>query len=90
MPYTASDYRFTVGNGAVYAICMKCPEDGKFTVRSLKTYPDHNKPEFQGIIGSVQLLGVGEVAWTADEDGLHVDAPGVKSDWPVVLKVCLR
>ena len=90
VPYTASDYRFTVGNGAVYAICMKCPEDGKFTVRSLKTHPDHNKPEFQGIIDSVQLLGVGEVAWTADEDGLHVDAPGVKSDWPVVLKVCLR
>ena len=74
----------------VSVCCMKCPEDGKFTVRSLKTHPDHNKPEFQGIIDSVQLLGVGEVAWTADEDGLHVDAPGVKSDWPVVLKVCLR
>ena len=90
VPYTAEDYRFTVGDGAVYAICMKCPEDGKFTVRSLKTKPDHNKPEFQGIIDRVLLLGVGEVQWTADEDGLHVCAPGIKSDWPVVLKVCLR
>ncbi len=90
VPYTSGDYRFTTGSGAIYAICMKCPEDGCFTVKSLKANPDPHKPEFQGIIRSVELLGHGAVAWDREEDGLHVRAHGLKSDWPVVLKVVLR
>ena len=90
VPYTSQDYRFTVGNGAIYAICMKSPEDGKFTVRSLNTASDHNLPEFQGIIEKVELLGHGPVSWQADEKGLHVAAAPLESDWPVVLKVTLK
>jgi alpha-L-fucosidase len=90
VPYTSEDYRFTVANGAIYAICMKCPKDGRFTVRSLKTPTDFHKPEFQGIIQKVELLGHGEVQWQADEEALRVSAGALESDWPVVLKVTLQ
>lgn len=85
--YTSEDYRFTVSNGAIYAICMKCPADGRFTVRSLKTKADKDRPQFQGMIRKVELLGYGEVAWQADEEGLHVCGENLGSDWPVVLKI---
>lgn len=88
--YTSQDYRFTVGNGAIYAICMKCPSDGRFTVRSLKTAVNHDLPEFQGIIDKVELLGHGEVNWQADEEGLQVNAGQLCGDWPVVLKIVIE
>ena len=90
VPYTQEDYRFTVANGAIYAICMKCPKDGEFVVRSLKTPTDFHKPEFQGIIQNVELLGHGPVQWQADEQALRVSAGALESDWPVVLKVTLQ
>jgi alpha-L-fucosidase len=90
VPYTAEDYRFTVANGAIYAICMKCPQDGNFTVHSLKTPTDFHKPEFQGIIQNVELLGGGTVDWQADQEALRVSAGPLDSPWPVVLKVTLR
>lgn len=90
IPYTSQDYRFTVNHGAIYAICMKCPEDGRFTVRSLKAAADHNLPEFQGIIRDVELLGHGKVCWQADTDGLRVCAENLHADGPVVLKIALR
>lgn len=87
IPYTSQDFRFTAGNGAIYAICMKCPEDGKFVVRSFNTATDHNLPEFQGIVDRVELLGCGEVAWHMDKEGLHIRVEGMHSDLPVVLKI---
>lgn len=87
--YTPEDYRFTVANGAVYAICMKCPGDGRFLVRSLGTGTDSNLSPFQGIIADVQVLGYSGARWHCDENGLHVCAPGLQSDDPVVLKVTL-
>ncbi len=90
VPYTSGDYRFTVGNGAIYAICMKCPADGCFTVRSLGTAANHNLPEFQGMIDTVELLGHGEISWRQDAAGLHAAAGPLHSSWPMVLKVTLR
>ena len=69
---------------------MKCPKDGEFVVRSLKTPTDFHKPEFQGIIQNVELLGHGPVQWQADEQALRVSAGALESDWPVVLKVTLQ
>ena len=90
IPYTSQDFRFTVGNGAIYAICMKCPEDGRFVVRSFNAATDHNLPEFQGIIDRVALLGHGEVNWRADEEGLHICVDDLRSELPVVLKITVR
>ena len=86
--YTSEDYRFTANHGAVYAICMRCPEDGVFHIRSLASVRDHDLPEFQGIIRDVELLGHGPVTWNRDEGGLHVQTPprpGYTA--PVTLKI---
>lgn len=86
--YTPQDYRFTANKGNIYAICMKCPEDGVFCVKSLGESENQNVPEFHGIIKNVTVLGYeGELDWRVDSSGLLVNAPGIKSDFPVVLKV---
>ncbi len=88
--YTSDDYRFTVGNGAIYAICMVCPEDGCFTIRSLADSPDQNIPQFHGLVDKVEILGYsGAVDWKKDGAGLHVRA-AVRSDMPVVIKVTVK
>ena len=87
--YTPEDYRFTTGHGAIYAICMRCPEDGKFTVRSLASGTDHNLPLFQGIIDTVQILGHdGALSWQQDVDGLHLQTD-FASEYPAVIKVTI-
>ncbi len=89
--YTSADYRFTVANGAIYAICLKCPKDGCFCIRSLADSPDQNLPEFHGILENVQILGhSGRVTWHKDADGLHIHAPGIESRFPVVLKISVE
>ena len=88
--YTCHDFRFTVGGGAVYAVCLKCPEDGCFTVKALADSPDQNVPEFHGLVERVEVLGYpGEVFWTKNAQGLHVRAD-VSSDMPVTLKIVIE
>lgn len=90
--FTAEDYRFTVNHGAIYAIALKCPEDGHFTVRSLADSDNQDKPDFHGIIEDVKILGFENipVRWMKDRAGLHVEATGVFSDLPVVLKIIIK
>jgi alpha-L-fucosidase len=91
LSYTAEDYRFTVGHGSIYACCMKCPGDGMFLIRSLKNSADQNVPEFHGIIEHVDVLGFdGPMEWHVDGEGLHVSAPCVSSDFPVVVRVKIK
>lgn len=91
LPYTSADYRFTVNHGAVYAMCMKCPENGEFTVKSFADRHNQNIPEFQGIIEKVEILGFPDAAvrWERSNEGLRVSVPGVHSDFPVTLKVTI-
>ena len=88
-PYGPEDYRFTAANGCIYAMALRCPQDGKFLVRSLGRSTDQNLPAFHGIVRDVTVLGWegAPVQWHADLDGLHVHAPGVASDLPVTLRV---
>jgi len=90
--FTDKDYRFTVNNGAIYAIALKCPENGKFEIKSLADTKDQNVPEFHGIVKNVEILGFeGKVkSWKKDGEGLKVDAEGVASDFPVVIKVTVE
>lgn len=86
--YTPQDYRFTVNHGNIYAICMKCPDDGRFMVRSLALGKNQNIPEFHGIIRKVEILGYqGQLAWNVDEEGLFVRAEDIRSEFPVVLRI---
>lgn len=88
--YTSEDFRFTVGGGCLYAACMKYPEYGHVTIRSLADSSDQNKPLFHGLIEEVSILGFDEsIDWTKDQDGLHFTTTSVKSDLPVVIKVKL-
>ena len=90
--YTPEDFRFTAGNGCIYAICMDCPADGAFTVKSLAANSDHNGSGFQGLIIGVEALGHPQISagFRQDETGLHVSVPGIASDFPVVLKVRVK
>lgn len=86
--YTSKDFRFTAGNGCIYAACLKYPEDGNITIASLSKSKDANKPNFHGIIRHVEILGFPEkIEHTVDENGLHFTSKTVKSDFPVVIKV---
>ena len=88
--FTCADYRFTAAGGHIYAICMACSEDGRFTVKALADSPDQNAPEFHGIVEKVQILGYdGPLTWTKDAQGLHVQA-NVHSNMPVTIKVTVE
>jgi alpha-L-fucosidase len=66
-PYTAEDFRFTTGHGALYAIELGWPANGKALIRSL-TAAD-------GVRG-VTLLATGKkVPFEQRADGLHLTLP---------------
>ncbi len=86
--YTSQDFRFTAGCGCIYATCLRCPDDGHITIRALAKTQDANKPNFHGIIRNVEILGFSEApVYAVDEDGLHITAKNVHSDFPIVIKV---
>ncbi len=100
LEYTSGDFRFTSAHGRIYAVCMRCPEDGKMLIRSLRKSENQNVPEFHGIIDSVDILGYeGSVDWEADSEGLHVRAPGlggrlaargIGAGYPVTVRIGVR
>lgn len=89
--YTCQDFRFTAGNGSIYAICMCPPKDGRFTIVSLGETADANKPAFHGIIRSVEALGLSKhPSFHVDKEGLHVKTDPVTNNFPVVLKIMVE
>ena len=45
--------------------------------------------QFSGIIRKVEVLGKdGELAWTRDEEGLHIEC-AVESDKPIVFRITI-
>ncbi len=86
--YTSEDFRFTSGNGAIYAMCLNFPDNGKLTIKSICDGNDANSSGFQGIIKDVTVLGYdGEVTWSRDKDGLHVETVNFTSEFPVTVKI---
>ncbi|MCC8169303.1 MAG: alpha-L-fucosidase [Oscillospiraceae bacterium] len=89
--YTERDFRFTVKGGSVYVFAMKFPESGAVTVKAFADADASKKPVFNGIIKSVSVLGFDcGVTYTRDENGLHINAPEVKSEYPVVFKITMK
>ena len=72
-PFTPEDIRFTQSKDGktLYAIVLEIPTDGKVTIKSLAG----NSPNWPGKIGSVRLVGLRELKFTRDENGLHVTLP---------------
>jgi len=83
-PYTSQDIRFTTKGGALYAILLGWPADGKVVIRSLARLPGTT-----GKVTGVRLLGYkGAVSWLHDEKGLTVVLPAAKPcDHAYVLKL---
>jgi alpha-L-fucosidase len=70
--FTPEDIRFTTREGAVYAIVLAWPPNGRVTVRSLAS----GAPHLDADIASVELLGSEErLEWSRDDEGLHVRLP---------------
>lgn len=68
--YTAEDYRFTYKGGCVYAFQLR-PDGKNQTIRSFRA-----KGMYDIGIENVELLGFeGEVTFTRDSEGLHVELP---------------
>ncbi len=74
-PFTAEDIRFTTKNGALYAIFLAWPENGKVTIRSLGT----DSAKGGRPIHSAALLGSpAKLRWRQEAGGLVVDLPAQK------------
>ncbi len=86
--FTPEDIRYTINGGSIYATVLSWPESGVVAARALAGRTPEGLPLFQGIIRSVSILGFdGEVKWNREEDALHVEAIGIRTRMPVVIKV---
>ena len=85
--YTAEDIRFTQKRGALYALGLARPGDGKVLIRVLYAAT----PYLPGPITRVSLLGdAAPVRWRQTRDGLAVQLPPSHSDMPYALKILTR
>lgn len=81
---TSKDFRFTAGNGFLYAIAMGWPQDGDWIIRTLKSGTEH--------ISSVSLLGLEEpLKFVQTPEALIVHAPAKKPcDHAYALKLSVK
>ncbi len=69
-PYTAEDYRFTMKDGALYAIELGWPKDGDAVIHALGSGVGTRE------VASVELLGAaGPLTFQQKPDGLHIHVP---------------
>ncbi len=86
--FTSKDIRYTCRGAHIYATVMHWPEDGSVHLTALGAVDQAKSPPFCGIVQGVEALGfAGALSWSRDEAALHVQAPALTSDLPVVLKI---
>ncbi|NLZ82111.1 MAG: alpha-L-fucosidase, partial [Clostridiales bacterium] len=86
--FTEEDIRFTVKGSYLYATVLTWPEDGQVAIKSLGEKDASKLPLFHGIIKEVSALGFDtNLKWTRTPEALEINAVGIKSDYPVVLKI---
>lgn len=71
MNYTSEDIRFVQKDGIVYATVMGWPSGKQMMIKSLSAV----SPYYSGKVNSVEILGIGEVGYTCDRNGLEVTLP---------------
>ncbi len=85
--FTSRDFRFTTAGGYLYAIALKCSEDGEYCITSLGEQDASRQANFHGLIRSITVPGQGEaLVWSRDKDGLHIKCDKKTVD-PVVFKI---
>ena len=86
--FTSRDVRYTVNGGNLYAIVMKESKDGQYALEALGDRDASSKPNFHGLLSTVKLLGSDQpVAWTRDENALHLKAPVLHTENPIVFRI---
>lgn len=86
--FTAEDIRFTVNNGYIYAICLNMKGKNSICIKSLAETADARKPDFSGIIKSVEVVGYdSKPEWERDNRGLKIKTHCIESDMPVAFKI---
>ena len=86
--FTSRDFRFTMNNGALYAIAMKPAEDGRYCVTALAKRDTSRVAHFGGVIRGISLLGSGApVQWQRDGEGLHLQTAPMSGEMPVTFKI---
>lgn len=85
--FTSEDFRFTTSKGKLYAIALKCSDNGEYCIHSLGEQDASRQANFHGIIKGVETLGTTEkTQWRRDSQGLHIKS-GLVSDCPIVFKI---
>ncbi len=85
--FTSEDFRFTTSKGKLYAVALKCSDNGEYCIRSLGEQDASRQANFHGIIKGVETLGTTEkTQWRRDSQGLHIKS-GLVSDCPIVFKI---
>lgn len=85
--FTSEDFRFTTAGGFLYAIALKCSNNGEYCIVSLGEQDASRQANFHGIIKSVTFLADKEILpWHRDTEGLHIKC-GKKAIGPVVFKI---
>ena len=86
--FTSEDFRFTINNGYIYAICLNMKGKNSVCIKSLSETADSTKLDFCGIIKSVEVLGNDDKPdWKRDKQGLKIRTCYIKSDKPVVFRI---
>jgi len=89
--FTSEDIRFMCRDADIYAMTMRCPEDGQILIRSLRKADASRLPLFHGIVDSVDVLGMDHSpVWQRDEEGLKVDLGDYRSSLPVTVRIHTR
>ncbi len=87
--FTPQDIRYTVKGAKLYAIVLKCAEDGEYALTLLGDRDASQKANFKGIIRDVSALGSDEKPrWSQDQEALHISC-GLKSDYPIVFEITI-
>lgn len=89
--FTSDDIRYTVKGGSIYAIVLKSSADGCYRFPALGEQDASRKPNFHGLIRSVEQLGCeGGVSWERTEEALRVRTDWPSGDKPVVFKITVE
>ncbi len=87
--FTPADFRFTTAGDSLYAIALKCSEDGAYCIRSLGEQDASRQANFHGIIRDVRVLGCEEKpSWSRSPEGLHLRTSH-RGKGPIVFKITI-
>lgn len=88
--FSCKDFRFTVADGCIYAIALKCSEDGRYLIETFGEKDASRMANFHGIIEDISVLGYDKKPeWERSEKGLLIRTD-FHSEYPISFKIKLK